>query len=325
MSNRVTTDEWLMAIGGTGHAFVIEGWHPSSFHWDIRTLHQRHSQLQKITVIFGLRPGHRTGGQPEMLYDQLPVPLLSGDSYVNEAFSPFMSGFERVSVTTGFVRSSGRFDKWGDSWVLVPTEGAFYHDPADIPGDRHMAMISNKFCISTLLRQRLSFYLRDVVCVPFVRGIVSSAPISRDYSQIFKARKKSKEVEVENRILQFVLVSLEAFTSAVGGDLGALLLDCDPADGYVIIALKQSSVRDTSHTAIDDFEFDRFAKIEESELYGEAEFLPVEQLRGVLERVIRTLTGHPLVKSLAGANGLHLAYAFHEEAINWMSVTKQDE
>jgi hypothetical protein len=319
MKQQTDSIEWLMANGGQESSLTIAGWYPLSFDWEIKTLYTRQAELHKIKIILGIRQGQRSGHHPEMLFDQLPTALLSNDKYVQEKFSPYLSGFAKVLVETGLIYNNRRFNKFGKSVLLVPTPEVYYNKPGDVTEGKHIAIIADKFCISSELHHRLSFYVRDVVFVPFNPQLIIPPPSSADFSNFFKNRPKSQGIVVENKLLQFILSSLEKFKSDFSEKLGAVLLDCDPNYGYMIVALKISPVIDKNLIEIGDFEFSNFAEIEENKLYGEAEFLSQQQFRMVIKRVIQKLVKDDLVKSLVGPSGLHIAYAFHDEDINWIS------
>ena len=148
MAEGIRDAKWLALCGGQGHSAVIEGWYPPAFDWNIETLHNHQSELRKVKILLGTRPGQKGAEHPEVLFDQLPVPLFTADGYVIETFTPYWEGFATVPVQTGIAQVN-RFKKWAKSLVLVPLPAVQYNSPSDVPKSRHMAVIADRFCITT--------------------------------------------------------------------------------------------------------------------------------------------------------------------------------
>ena len=99
-----------------------------------------------------------------MLFDQLPVPLLSGDRHTMDTFGPFLSGFVPVPVEVGNF-FPGRYLKERKSQVLVPEASAIHTCPDTVPSDRHMAMMGAGSAYQSGLREgpHMDYYLDEVV------------------------------------------------------------------------------------------------------------------------------------------------------------------
>lgn len=318
MIGNLLDSRWLVPCGGQGSSFVVRGWHPAPVEWSLAALHHQQKALRRLKIIFALRPDQRSGSQPEVLFDRLPVPLFAADNYVIETFNPFWDGFTLALVQTGFIADNG-FEKWGRSLLPAPTPEVMFADPADVPLHRHMAVIANRFCVSTELLEQASYYFRNVVCSPLGESAVIPLPTTPDFSGAFNSRVPAREPVVEEKIFSFIIDSLQRYQAQCHTPIYGMLLDCDPQYGYVILALKQFPLADASPVDIDDFELDQFAILEARELYGDATYLPPARMRAVLRRVIERLPQHDAVQASAGIPTLQIAYAFHDEEIHWLA------
>jgi hypothetical protein len=311
------SSRWRVLVGGQGDAAIISGWFPAEFDWSIETLYTRTKQLQRVKLIYDVRPGQISASHPGFLFDQLPVPLLAEGLQI---FPNSWEGFLPVSVMTG-IAPRMRFNKWGRNLVIVPTPLVMYASPEEVPADRHFAVIDKVFCFSEELFAQEDFWFRKVVAVPFGTHHPRPAPSTPDFSAVFAKRVPSEEAVVEARILDFIFDHLQRYRAQYTAPLGALLLDSDPEYGYVILALKQTPVVERRHTDIEDFELDQYALLEADALYQGAAYLSATRLRAVFKRVIARLAQDARVRALAGTP-LHLAYAFHDEAIHWLATVE---
>ncbi len=313
---------WLVPYDGRGNGVTIEGWYPTHFNWDIATLHTRLSQLSRVKIGYGIRRGHNGADYPEVIFDQLPIPLIANEKSAIAAFAPYWDGFLPIPVQTGSVREGNRYDKMpsGKRLALVPLPLSCFTSADEVPQGKHLAVIANKFCISVELYKKLHrSYTRSFVVLPFNADLQLPPPITPDYSASFAKREKPALQVIEARILHFLLESLHKYQSQYTEKLGAILLDCDPRYGYVILALKQTPVLGTKDLAIDDFEIDRFSELDAQALYGEYAYLSATQFRRVLKEVIQALAREGLARALARFEHLHIAYAFHDEDLCWLA------
>ena len=193
MGNSLTT-KWVIPVGGTGASFAIKGWYPSSFSWNLESIQS--NDIQKLRIIFGLRMFENSGHHPEVLFDQLPLPLFPNDNYVIDKFSPFWNIFEPTVVRTYFDNPSGRCEKWGKSIILIPTKRSLFNSPSDVPNDCHMAVINGYFCFSKEIIEQNKFYFRDIVHVPFGKTKVLPIPRTEDFTSSFIKRLKSDETVI---------------------------------------------------------------------------------------------------------------------------------
>jgi hypothetical protein len=320
--NKKQNTNWLTPIGADDYVFIIKGWYPASFSWDIASLHERQSQLKKLKIVFEIRPGQKGGEHSEVLFGQLPLPLFSDSDYVTKEFSPYFVQFAPVPVRTVVLDSDGRCQPWGKDVVPVPSPQAFYSKPQDVPPAIHMAIIGGRFCMSATIVAKHNYYFRKMALAPLNHNPPLPIPKTPDFTSLFAKKAKSSEFDVEKAIYQFVMAALQNYTKQHSDKLTALLLDCDPKYSYVIVALKQSPVRDLENIDIQDFELEQFAILESSQLYGSKEFLPRRKLGEVLERVISSISNSPLVASITGTPALHIGYAYHDESLRWITAVK---
>ena len=318
MTDVVTDTKWLVPCGGLGSSLIIHGWYPAAFDWDITTLHTRQAQLRKLKIVFNLRPGNIAGTQPDILFDQLPIPIFSNDSNVIDIFTHYWDGFATIPVVTGCIQR-GRFVKGGRSFIIVPLPEVIYPSPEEVPVERQLAVIDRRFCVTSALVQHHAFSFSDVQFTPFGDSAVLPSPTTPDFSVAFVKRVNMPEAEVEERIVRFVLASLQRYQRQYAEKLTGLLLDCDPHYGYIIVALKQTPFTATADTDIGEFEFDRFAVLDAAELYGNAGYLSAPRLRAMLIRVIERLAQQACIQALAAPAALHMGYAFHDESMRWLA------
>jgi len=314
---------WRIPYDNTGDTIMIEGWYPAEFNWDILTLHTRQSQFRRLKIVCDHGPGQTGGSYPSIFANKLPIPLFCSDTI--KKFLPYSEGFVAIPVQTGSVKKENHFDRWPGykQQFLVPLPEVCFNSPDEVPPDRHLAVIAGKFCISTeLIRTLNSYYTHKTRFMPFCADVVLPAPSTPDYSAVFAKRPKAQLPVVEETILNFLLTSLERYQTQYTERLGGILLDCDPKYGYIILALKQTPVPAGKRIDIDEFELDRFSSLEAEELYGDAEYLSATQFRGVLKRVIQALANHELVRALAREEHLHIAYAFHDDDLQWIVEIK---
>ena len=312
-------EKWLVASGGKDYSFIINGWYPESetFDWDIRNLHNKIKQLRTLKLIFGIRPGVNSGTHTEMLFDQLPIPLVV--SYVIKEFSDYIDGFVLVSLQAGIIINN-RYKKYTKTNALIPLPNAFFSDPDEVPNNRMMAIIDDHYCVRKEFVNNHQFKLRGVEFVPFLFNLHRPSPQSPDFSSLFiKNTTKINEVEIEKKILQFTEESLSEYKSNNNLKLYGLLFDCDPEYGYIIIALKQTPIIDKYSIDIDDFEIDQLSILQPRDLYGDYKYFTATQLRKIFNNVIHKLSEHALIKSLSSPIGMHLAYSFHDEVIHWIT------
>lgn len=196
MSSKKQT--WLAFSGGKPPSFTIEAWHPASFVWDIHSLHKNLQQLKRLKMVLGLHPGSQTGCHPEVLFDQLPLPLLSGDSYVSKALGPYLEGFAMTPLKTGTV-IGGRYVKWGTSLLPVPSPQVMFADIAAIPRDRHFAIVNERFCITKFLASEYSFFLRCIELKPLSKATAQQEAKSSDCSDLFAAGAKVAAVSIQDK------------------------------------------------------------------------------------------------------------------------------
>lgn len=196
MSSKKQT--WLALSSGKPPSFTIEAWHPNDFVWNIHSLHKNIPQLKRLKIVLGLHPGSQTGMHPELLFDQLPLPLLSGDSYVSETLGPHLECFAMIPLKTGTVISE-RFVKWGTSLLPVPTPQVMYTDIAQIPQTRHFAIVNGHFCITKSLASKNSFFFRCVEFKPLSKTFARQEAKSRDYSNLFANPTNETLVSFQNK------------------------------------------------------------------------------------------------------------------------------
>lgn len=168
------------------------------FDWDLSSLHKQLKELKGLNLVLGMRAGALSGSHPEVLFDQLPLPLLSGDKYVTETFGKYLQGFVLTRIKTGIV-SGGRYVSWGTSILPVPTRSVMFADPSQIPQDRHIVVINGQFCITDSLASQHAFYLRCIQLKPVRSAISRSNPKSEDCSHLFAPRERASEADIQGR------------------------------------------------------------------------------------------------------------------------------
>lgn len=189
---------WLEFSSGKPPSFRIEAWHPFDFDWDLLSLHKRLKELKRLKLVLETRPKAQTGSHPEVLFDQLPLPLLTSDNYVSEIFDPYLKGFVMMPVKTGFV-SGGRYMKLVTSLLPVPTTQVMYDDATLIPKNRHIAIINGRFCITKALVSKEDFYFRCIEFKPFRKTSSRLRPKSKDCTNLFIPRPKAAPASVQRK------------------------------------------------------------------------------------------------------------------------------
>lgn len=309
--------KWLIPFAGTGPSFLIKGWYPSSTIFALD--HIAISQVKKTRIVFGIRPGQLSGHHPEVLYDNIPLPVFSNDSYVIETFSPYWKFFEPIVVKTFFANRNGRCEPHGKSVILIPNKANFFESPADVPDECEMAIIKGRFCISRELIKKHNFYFREIQFVNYDDNISFPPPITEDMSNLFIKRQTSNESDILRILLRLLLDAIRNFNCTNNKIVSAILLDCDPKYGYVIVAIKTSPILNANALDINDFEFPQYAVFDANAIYGQKEYLSRKRFELIIKQTIQKFyTERSVFENIPGNDNILLGYAFHDEDIRWI-------